>query len=73
MVLNLQGCKYIYISNFRSGKSTKYDGNSWILTDSSKVIEDLYEKNTEEVTEMYDDLTDKKKIIDKLKKIMIIF
>ena len=34
----------IYISNFRSGKSTKYDGNSWILTDSSKAIEDLYEK-----------------------------
>ena len=58
----------VYISNFRSGKSTKYDGNSWILTDSSKVIEDLYEKNTEEVTEMYDDLTDKKKLSDKTKK-----
>jgi hypothetical protein len=63
----------VYISNFRSGLSNIYDGKTWITTGSTDLIDEIYDKNSYEVSEMFDDLTDKKKISDKTKKNYINF
>ena len=48
----------VFTSNLRSGYSSQYNGKSWISIKNTDIIDTLYDKNSSEVDDIYEELKD---------------